>query len=164
MGTGALPLGLKAQELKADPSPPTSADVKNEWRCISNYPYAPMVWTGTTLFLTFMVDVNLSEVKLHWFCTTGTELSSQLHVPGADWAGDWMRNTNCLDAVPNERIKQRSPLNLPSQNRLQIPHKECFCIPAWPINAGPTLWQCCVLRRVSWSLNSRWRESDYWMK
>jgi hypothetical protein len=61
---------------------------------------------------------------------SGIELSSQFHVQGADWTGDRIRNINSLDTVANERLTQRSPLNLPSQIRLQIHHKECFCLPS----------------------------------
>jgi hypothetical protein len=51
--------GAKGPRSQADQSPPSSADVKNEWHCLSKPPHASMAWTGTTVFLTFMVDVNL---------------------------------------------------------------------------------------------------------
>jgi hypothetical protein len=51
-GPGPFP-EIKLPGCNVDHPPPSSADVKNEWRNTPTPPYACMAWTGTALALTF---------------------------------------------------------------------------------------------------------------
>jgi len=49
MGIGALSPCLKRPGHQADPSPPNSAEVRNQWSCMFISPYAIMTYTKATL-------------------------------------------------------------------------------------------------------------------
>jgi hypothetical protein len=49
----ALSPGLTQLGCEADPSPPSSAEVKNEWHCTCTSTYTILVCTGTTLHLLY---------------------------------------------------------------------------------------------------------------
>jgi hypothetical protein len=58
----------------ANHSPPSSAEVKNEWICTSTSPCAPMACTGTKLLLTFIME----EVTECVFCVSALPGIGQL--------------------------------------------------------------------------------------
>jgi len=57
---GALSLGVKRPAREADHSPPSSAEIKNEWNCTST----------STIRLHGYVQYNLRRSKISYWCRT----------------------------------------------------------------------------------------------
>jgi hypothetical protein len=64
---GALPLGVKRPGREVDHSPPSSAEVKNEWSYTSITPYASMAWWSVKahgqLYLYITVTTTQQHIK-----------------------------------------------------------------------------------------------------